>query len=817
MLLAKGLTLDLAVERLVSLLPLLVIALVATVVLEVIVYLLVAKVFRSRFALPYTLVAPAAAALLIFTVYPFVYNLRLAFSDLRLKTIACYIPNIDITSAECSLGRAAPGAEVAMQADYAARVEPNESAEVAFDLQEGDQVKVTGRSSKISNYIRYTGQPVKLNVDGTPSTQLCGADPLCVRAFNKYKAEVLDVQDERDWWPVQTSSGQTGWVPNNVFFVRNDATLYEGSVGGGIVEENVPEGTGGREVKAVHTSWYEIGLGGDTTGWVDAELITTSRSFFPADQADLHAEMTPDSEVVATVPADQETQLIQEVTLTWYQVFYPIDNLTGWVNVEKQTTQTIQTFTSPAETTLHADMDAESDAVADITAGQKLILVSTNNETDVTWYHVMTEDGSEGWITGITPTDLADIEVFDVQDGATLLSDTSANSDPIGDVPAGSQVRLVERDDSKDVTWHRIRLDDGTLGWVTVEGEVATNFSTSDTAEVFPEIGGVGDSVAELDEDQRVNVASDAPQTFTRYQVRLDDGAVGWLNDPPREVTTTQRDVVLYSLNYGWDNFKRVFVRTDPATGDVTGWGRLLQTQNSTFPRLMRTTVAWTVLNVVFHLMFGLALAMLLNRPSLRFRGLYRAIIILPWAIPQPIIALAWKGEFNYQFGFVNALLTQLGLDPVNWLYTPLPAFVAVTFVNIWLGIPFYMVTLLGGLQSIAGEYYEAAEIDGANAWQRFRNVTVPLIRPVAVPIITLDVIWTFNNFNVIYLITKGEPNESTNILVTALYNAAFGENGQFQLGFAAAFSLIIFFVLFLFASFWVTSSGALKGVYESS
>jgi arabinogalactan oligomer/maltooligosaccharide transport system permease protein len=126
------------------------------------------------------------------------------------------------------------------------------------------------------------------------------------------------------------------------------------------------------------------------------------------------------------------------------------------------------------------------------------------------------------------------------------------------------------------------------------------------------------------------------------------------------------------------------------------------------------------------------------------------------------------------------------------------------------------MVTLLGGLQSIAGEYYEAAQIDGANAWQKFRNVTVPLIRPVAVPIITLDVIWTFNNFNVIYLITKGEPNETSNILVTALYNAAFGENGQTQLGFAAAFSLVIFLVLFLFASVWVTSSGALKGVYES-
>jgi arabinogalactan oligomer/maltooligosaccharide transport system permease protein len=329
-------------------------------------------------------------------------------------------------------------------------------------------------------------------------------------------------------------------------------------------------------------------------------------------------------------------------------------------------------------------------------------------------------------------------------------------------------------------------------------------------------MGGTGEVVMSVAQNDLLSVANSEPQEYTRYQVRAADGSIGWLEAEPNEDATTHRDPVLYSFDYGWDNFKRVFVKTDPQTGDVEDWGRLLQTQNSTFPRLMRTTVAWTSLNVIFHLVFGMILALLLNRPGLKLRGIYRAIIILPWAIPQPIIALAWKGEFHYQYGFVNTILREIGVNPINWLYTPAPAFAAVTFVNIWLGIPFYMVTLLGGLQSIAGEYYEAAEIDGANAWQKFRNVTVPLIRPVAVPIITLDVIWTFNNFNVIYLITKGEPNETSNILVTALYNAAFGENGQTQLGFAAAFSLVIFLVLFLFASVWVTSSGALKGVYES-
>lgn len=816
MLLAKGLTLDLALDRLLDLLPLLLVTLVGTVVLEVGVYLLVTRVFRSRFALAYTLVAPAAVALLIFTVYPFVYNLRLAFSDLRLKTFACYIPNTDITNAECSLGRAAPGAEVAIQIAYAARVEPNETADVAFELEEGEEVQVTGRSSKISNYIRYSGQPVRLNDDGTPSNQLCGADPLCVRAFNQYKAEVLDVQDERDWWPVQNAAGQVGWVPNNVFFITDDTALYEDSVGGDVKLESVAENTQARLVRSASSQWYEVRVEGDTTGWVDAEVITTSRSFFPGAEAELYEEMSGGSAVVGSAPEGEETQLLQEVTLTWYQVFYPIENLTGWVNTDEQATRIIQTFSSSAEAPLYAEMSTESAVLEEINAGQQLILITTNNETDVTWFHVATETGTEGWMTGITPTDLSDVEAFGLPDGATLYSETSRDSEVIGEVPAGAEVRLIERDESQDVTWRRIRLDDGTIGWVNVGGEVATNFTTSDEAEVFAAIGGVGEVLAEVDEDRRVAVVEPQPRTFTRYQVRLDDGTVGWVDSRPREITTTQRDIVLYSLDYGWQNFKRVFVRTDSTTGEITGWGRLLQTENSTFPRLMRTTIAWTVLNVIFHLVFGMLLAMLLNRPDLKLRGIYRAIIILPWAIPQPIIALAWKGEFNYQFGFVNALLQQIGLEPVNWLYTPLPAFVAVTFVNIWLGIPFYMVTLLGGLQSIAGEYYEAAEIDGANPWQRFRHVTVPLIRPVAVPIVTLDVIWTFNNFNVIYLITKGEPNESTNILVTALYNAAFGENGQFQLGFAAAFSLVIFLVLFLFASFWVTSSGALKGVYES-
>jgi arabinogalactan oligomer/maltooligosaccharide transport system permease protein len=256
-----------------------------------------------------------------------------------------------------------------------------------------------------------------------------------------------------------------------------------------------------------------------------------------------------------------------------------------------------------------------------------------------------------------------------------------------------------------------------------------------------------------------------------------------------------------FDFKYGVLNFQQVFSAP------------LLNTPASTFGNLFVHTVLWTLINVVFHVTGGMGLALLLNR-QLKLRGLYRTLLIIPWAIPQVIVALAWRGEFNQQYGFINLMLAQLGLQGPSWLQDPNWAFVAVLIVNIWLGIPFMMVVILGGLQSIAGEYYEAAEIDGASRWQMFRSVTLPLLRPVLGPAITLGVIWTFNNFNVIYLVTNGgEPAETSNILVTALYNAAFGFS---KYGFAAMFSLVIFAILFIFAFAWIRYSGALEGVYES-
>ena len=228
------------------------------------------------------------------------------------------------------------------------------------------------------------------------------------------------------------------------------------------------------------------------------------------------------------------------------------------------------------------------------------------------------------------------------------------------------------------------------------------------------------------------------------------------------------------------------------------------------FLQLFGQTLIWTVINLVFHVTGGLILALLLNRP-MKLRGIYRMILILPWAVPQVIAVLAWRGEFHYDFGFLNTILRGVGLAPVAWLSDPLANFVAMCITNIWLGIPFMMVILLGGLQSIAGEYYEAAEIDGANAWQQFWMVTMPLLRPVMTPVIILGTVWTFNNFNVPFFINQNEL-ETSDILVTGLFRAAFQYN---RYGFSAAFAFVIFFLLLIYSIFYLKVTGGLKGANE--
>ena len=209
-------------------------------------------------------------------------------------------------------------------------------------------------------------------------------------------------------------------------------------------------------------------------------------------------------------------------------------------------------------------------------------------------------------------------------------------------------------------------------------------------------------------------------------------------------------------------------------------------------------TVLWTALNVFLHVAIGLALALLLNRPDLKLKGVYRVLLIVPWAVPSYITALVWKGMFNQQFGVINALLTQLGSSPVDWFGSFGTAFSANVATNTWLGFPFMMVVTLGALQSIPSDLYEAAEVDGASRWQAFRHITIPLLRPALLPAVIMGSVWTFNMFNIVYLVSGGRPDGSTDILITEAYRWAFERE---RYGYAAAYSLVIFFVLLAYSA----------------
>lgn len=207
-------------------------------------------------------------------------------------------------------------------------------------------------------------------------------------------------------------------------------------------------------------------------------------------------------------------------------------------------------------------------------------------------------------------------------------------------------------------------------------------------------------------------------------------------------------------------------------------------------------TLAWTLTNVTIGVSLGLGLALALNTQGLAFAGAYRTILLLPWAIPNYITALAWKGLFNPQFGAINQLLQAGGLEPVSWFDQFGTAFLTSLAANAWLSFPFMMVVSLGALQAVNREMYEAARLEGASAWRQFWSITLPAIRPALAPSVLLSAVWTFNMFNVIFLVSGGEPAGATEILITQAYRYGIEE---YRYGYAAAYSIVIFGLLLLF------------------
>jgi arabinogalactan oligomer/maltooligosaccharide transport system permease protein len=153
---------------------------------------------------------------------------------------------------------------------------------------------------------------------------------------------------------------------------------------------------------------------------------------------------------------------------------------------------------------------------------------------------------------------------------------------------------------------------------------------------------------------------------------------------------------------------------------------------------------------------------------------------------------------FHQQFGVINQVIQMFGGQPIAWFDRPLTSFAAVVATNGWLSFPFMMVISLGALQSISADLYEAARVDGASRWQQFTSITLPSLKPALIPAIILSVVWTFNMFNIIYLVSGGNPAGSTEILITQAYKIAFE---QYRYGYAAAYSTVIFIILLVYGT----------------
>ena len=279
-------------------------------------------------------------------------------------------------------------------------------------------------------------------------------------------------------------------------------------------------------------------------------------------------------------------------------------------------------------------------------------------------------------------------------------------------------------------------------------------------------------------------VYDEASDTFTRSGtgiVYAGDGRGTFRAEDGTALTPGWRVVI------GWDNF--AFAFTDEQVRDP----------------LLRVTV-WTFVfaigSTILCFALGLFLALVLNHPRLRGRKIYRILVILPYAFPAYLTGLVWAGMLNQQFGFINEVL--LGGADIPWLSDPNLARISVLIVNMWLGYGYMFLVCTGALQSLPDDIVEAAKVDGAGAWRIFRSIKLPLLLVAVAPLLIATFAYNFNNFGVIYMLTRGNPRfpdttldiGATDIMITMVYKVAFGGGGGRDLGLASALSILIFIIV---------------------
>ena len=217
----------------------------------------------------------------------------------------------------------------------------------------------------------------------------------------------------------------------------------------------------------------------------------------------------------------------------------------------------------------------------------------------------------------------------------------------------------------------------------------------------------------------------------------------------------------------------------------------------SEFYAALLLDILWTFFSVFFQLFFAVIGALALQTTSRRTTPIYRVMMIIPWTLPNISLAFLWNWMLEPSLGIINHFLLKTGLisEAVNWFGSARWSLASVTTMNIWFGIPFMMVTVIAGLQTISRNLYEAAEIDGASSWQCFWKITMPSLKRVILIAVTLRSIWVFNNFAFIYMTTGGGPGNRSQILPVLIYNTGWGEGWLGRSSAIAVLALILLMV----------------------
>lgn len=276
---------------------------------------------------------------------------------------------------------------------------------------------------------------------------------------------------------------------------------------------------------------------------------------------------------------------------------------------------------------------------------------------------------------------------------------------------------------------------------------------------------------------------------------------------------------IIYTIYIAFTNYTQY----SKGVVDFVGFANFVEVFKGPFSKVFFPVFIWNCVYATIAtaggFLLGLVMAILVNNENIKERGLYKAILIIPWALPATVAILSFQGLFNGSYGAINNLLISLNVisTPIPWLTNPLYSQIVVCIVTIWIGFPYMMNVCLGGLQAIPTSYYEAAEVDGASKFTQFRKITVPSLSRTAYPLVISSFAFNFNSFGTAFLITNGAPSRAgsqfagyTDILASVNYTLSMNF-GRYEI--ASTISIIIFVLLGTISFLQMRASGQFKEV----